>query len=263
VGIKSKFMPIGVDLNKYNSRVKPLNIPNLRNKFVFGIFGTWNKRKGIKEIIRAFCKAFTSEDCVVLFCFCKYGTRPYDEDIEVYSDARKKEDEDKWNIKFEFDRYTKEFDKENLPHIVLFDIPVQEDIMQHMMKVANIVVGFSSGESTWLPGLESFALSIPVIQLASECCGFMDYLTDSNSLLCHEVKYIEADKELYDGTSEYYKGCKFAQGNEDELADKMKYAYKNYDKLKEQTVNNAEKVLFNRDWRQVVGSVANRIMQLR
>ena len=96
--------------------------------------------------------------------------------------------------------------------------------MPHLAARFDSIVGFSKGESTWLPGLEVGALKKPIIQLASDCSGFMDYLHD-NPYMCKDVKYLEADKELYEGTSEYYKGQKLAHGNTDELSQMMRQVY--------------------------------------
>jgi len=84
------------------------------------------------------------------------------------------------------------------------------------------------GESTWLPGLQAMMMKIPVIQLENYCNGFIDYMQDNNSFLCKRSDLVIADEELYKGTSEYYKDQYFADGNEEELIEKMKYVYGDY-----------------------------------
>ena len=209
---------LGYDELKYNPVVQQMEFGNIGDNYVFGVLGSWNTRKSIKEIIHAYCRAFDKDDKVSLLMVCKYGTRPYGE---------RKHDKDIWNIKYEFDKIIKELDtdKKDLPHITLIDIPIHDNVLPHIMARFNCLVGFSKGESTWLPGLQAMGMKIPVIQLASECSGFMEYMNEDNSFLCRNVKYKTATPDLYKGTSEYYEGQLFAHGDVEELSEKMKLVH--------------------------------------
>ena len=231
-------MPLGVNESIYNPWIQPINIHNLRGRFVFGVLGSWNKRKGIKKIIRAFCRTFNPNDNVSLLLVCKYGTRPYD----GWKDGEKvsKDDKEKWDIKYEFERYTKDL-APLLPHVSIIDVPIHENIMPNVLKRFNCLVGFSMGESTWLPGLQAMMMKIPVIQLSNICSGFMDYMNKENSFLCDYSDLVMAGEELYKGTSEYYKDQYFADGNEDELMEKMRYIYNDYKKGKEEIILKTER----------------------
>jgi glycosyltransferase involved in cell wall biosynthesis len=207
-------MRLGYDENVYNKNVQPLQFNGIgKDTIVFGVLGSWNVRKGVKEIIKAYCKAFSKKNDVCLLLVSKYGTRPY---------GRYKDVKGIWNIKTEFCQLIDEIgNKENLPKILLVDNPIHENILPHVLARFDCLVGFSKGESTWLPGLQAMNMGKLVIQLKSDCNGFMEYMDDINSLLCNKVKYYKADEELYLGTSEYYEDCYFAYGDEDELKDKM------------------------------------------
>jgi len=216
-------MHLGYDEKKYFSDTIPMDIVNCRKRFVFGVLGSWNKRKNVKAIIQAFVKEFKKEELVTLLLCCKYGTRPFGNEID---------NQERWTIKYEFDQYLEEISKtiDECPHIVLLDLPLHENIMPSLMSRFDCLVGFSMGESTWLPGLQAMGMRKPIIQLAAESNGCMEYLFDVG-FLCNEVKCVEADEELYEGTSEYYKGQKFAEGNVEELSGMMRYIYKDYDRL--------------------------------
>ena len=211
-----KVIPLGFNEN-YNPGVLPVSFRNIKRNFVFGFIGSWNKRKGIKTIIRSFCNAFSIKDPVSLLLITKYGTRPYDgvKDGEFV----KKEDK-KWDIKYEFDRYVSDF-KKDLPHICLVDIPIHESIMPNVYASVDCLVGCSMGESTWLPGLNAFAMRKAVIQSLNGCNGCIDYMTESNCYAITGGQMVIADEELYKGTSEYYEGCKFWQSDESELTETM------------------------------------------
>jgi len=176
------------------------------------------KEKNVRKIIQAFVQAFKPEDEITLLMCCKYGTRPF---------GKEKENEERWTIKYELDQYLIEVNKtiDQCPHICLVDIPLHESLMPHLMARFDCLVGFSMGESTWLPGLQAMAMEIPIIQLNAETNGFMDYLGDVG-FLCNNCEYEIADEELVDGTSEYYEGQKFAEGDINELIERMQRIYK-------------------------------------
>ena len=106
-------MHLGYDEKRYNTKIKPLDIVNLRGKYVFGVFGSWNKRKGVKLICRAFCKAFRGNGRVALFLMCRFGNRPYDESKGFCGkELRKKEDLSKWTVIWELNAILKELKEE-------------------------------------------------------------------------------------------------------------------------------------------------------
>jgi len=217
-GVKNvSWMPLGYDPSKWNVLTNPMDISTVRNRYVFGVLGSWNVRKSVKEIVQAYATEFSSKDPVSLMLVCKYGTRKWGDD---------KEDEERWCIKWELEKYLKEIGRkeELIPHITILDVPLHPQVIPTVTARFNSLVGFSKGESTWLPGLEVGAQGKPIIQLASKCSGFMDYLY-GNPYMCQEVRMIEADAELYEGTSEYYKGQKLAHGNIEELRGMMRMVY--------------------------------------
>lgn len=217
-------MHLGYDDKLYHEHVKPVNIPQLKERFVFGVLGSWNKRKGVKEIVQAFCKAFKKTDEVSLLLFCKYGTRPYENCIY----GRDKDDGAKWTIQWELEKYLEEvgMTKAQAPHICVLDIPVHDVVVPHVLARFNCLLGFSRGESTWLPGLQAMAMRKPIIQHQNDCSGYMEYLEDV-AFLCKDVTYEYADPELYLGTSGYYEHEKLAQGSVAELIEMMRFIYRN------------------------------------
>jgi hypothetical protein len=124
------------------------------------------------------------------------------------------------------------------------------------------LVGFSKGESTWLPGLELGAMQIPIIQLSSECSGFMDYL-ECNRYMCKEVTYKIADQELYEGTSEYYEGEELAHGNVEELSEMMIRVRKEKDSFAQITncLNIYEDHIRKRNWINSTEAMLDRLLR--
>lgn len=227
-------MHLGYDEEKYNENTKPANISNLKDKYVFGIHGSWNKRKGVRTIIRAFLRGFYNNHSTALVFVGRYGTRPFDEAVGHCKQVmpRLAGNLKEWTIGKELrdiiDECVDEFglDKKKLPQISVLDVPLHDNILPHISNRFDCLVGMSAGESTWLPGLQFMAMGKPIIQLNAESNGFMEYLHDVG-ILCNEVKYNLADKEDYLGTSSYYEGELLAQGNEEELIEKMKIVREN------------------------------------
>ncbi len=250
---------LGFDEKLYHGEVEPINIYGMDNRFVFGVVGSWNTRKSVREIVRAYINKFTSEDNVSLLLVCKYGTRAY---------GVEKSNGDRWTLKYEFSQLLNEYkDREDLPHITLIDLPVHESVLPHIFAKMDCLVGFSKGESTWLPGIQAMNMGIPIIQLASKCSGFMEYLNQDNSYLCEDVQYIIADDELVLGTSDYFEGMYLAHGNVEELSEKMSEVYETRSTSQQnRKIANAYTEAYNWTWNksiQTLDTVLNRIYRLK
>lgn len=252
-GFKNVYrVPLGYDELEYNLDVKPLNIGNLIDRYVFGVLGTWNIRKGIRDIVHAYCTEFNCDDPVSLLLCCKYGTRPYG------SDKDKKE---RWSINYELNKVLEELkiSKDKLPHICIMDVPIHPNIMPSLCARFDCLVGFSMGESTWLPGLELIGLGKPVIQLYNEFAGYMDYLR-SNRYMCNENKTVKCDEELYEGTSEYYKGEEMVIGNYLELGENMRKVYsENGKRVQEANTRMLRSEIKNYTWNDAINILMDRL----
>jgi glycosyltransferase involved in cell wall biosynthesis len=218
-GVKSQLatVRIGYDGKLFHPGITPIDIVSLRNRYVFGVVGSWNYRKGVEEIVQAYCNTFTKDDPVSLLLVCKYGNRPYGE---------YQEDRSKWSIRLELNACIAKLGlpANKLPHISVLDVPIHPEVLPHVYSRIDCLVGFSSGESTWLPGLELGAMKKPIIQLNNECCGYMEYMEGAR-YLCKEVSYRRCDDKLAVGTSAYYEGEEMGFGDIQELGDKMNQVY--------------------------------------
>jgi glycosyltransferase involved in cell wall biosynthesis len=218
-GVKNIAMVrVGYDPKEFHTSLEPMDIINVRGRYVFGVVGSWNYRKGVEEIVKAYCMAFNATDPVSLLLVCKYGNRPHGEDADKAEE---------WGIRAELRRCidSLEMDPDMIPHICVLDVPVHPPVLPHIYSRINCLVGFSAGESTWLPGLELAAIGRPIIQLKNECCGYMDYMEGAR-YLCQVVAYEKCGEKLVAGTSEYYEGQEMGFGNVMELADVMERVFK-------------------------------------
>lgn len=216
-------MPLWVDAKRYSNKLRKANLSNVpKNNFIFMFVGSWNKRKGIEEIISAFIEEFTDKENVSLVFISKYSTKPFNDK----ENNRTEEDVDKWNILWEYENILKKrkYDSlENKPHICILDVPMSENILPHIMKNADVGISASRGESTWLPGLEFGSLEISCIQ--TNWGGHLEYLDSENSYLVDFDGFEQCDNELCNGISQNYVDCEMAKLNIYEIRKTMRLAY--------------------------------------
>jgi hypothetical protein len=250
------YMPLGYDHTMWHPAVKPIDLSTVRNRYVFGVLGSWNVRKSVKEIVQAYVSEFNASEPVSLLLCTKYGTRKW-------GTEEQQENEERWCIRWELEKIISEMgiSPDKVPHIAIMDIPMHPEVMPPVAARFDSLVGFSKGESTWLPGLEVGALNKPVIQLASACSGFMDYLYD-NPYMCRQVKYLEADQELYEGTSEYYKGEKLAHGEVSELRGMMRKVYAEHGTERQRTITeNFCRKIEHYTWQRTISMLLDRLQK--
>ena len=212
-GVKNAVVcPIGYNQKLYNKETPRLDISNLRGRYVFGVVGSWNARKNQKAIVKAFIKTYKASSQVTLLICGKYATSRYAED-----------EDRKWDIRSELKEIIRQtgVNEKDLPHIAIMDEPVHESVMPLLMSRIDCLVGLSTGESTWLPGLEMAAIGRPVIQLVNPYAGYMEYLID-NPYMCNLYSVRTVEEEFHKGISCYYKDQKMCFGKVDELSDMMK-----------------------------------------
>lgn len=243
-----EIVPIGYNPKVYNEKVKPMDVINVRNRYVFGVAGSWNHRKGVEDIVHAYCMAFDVDDPVSLMLICKYGNRPYGPEAE---------NTEKWGIRTELKACIDQLHipEDRKPHICVVDVPLHPNAIPHLYSRIDCLVGFSSGESTWLPGIELGAMKKPIIQLKNKACGYMDYLSNTR-YMCQTVNYRKCTEKMYLGTSEYYEGEKMGFGEALELSEMMTKVYKEKGTgVQKKNVNEIYKRVKDRTWQNSVDSL--------
>jgi len=250
-----ELMRIGYDDALYNLGTPRMDIVNLRNRYVFGVVGSWNYRKGVEEIVTAYCQEFNKNDPVALLLLCKYGNRPF---------GPHKDDDNYWGIQYELDRLFEKngFNKSDCPQISVIDVPLHPCVMASAFARIDSLVGFSAGESTWLPGLEALALNKPVIQLNNGYAGYIDYL-QYNPFMCSDIEYKVCDERLYEGTSEYYKDQTMCFGNTEELQSIMRELYiKHGSPLLERSTQELRRKIENYSWKSSISQLHKRLSSI-
>tara|TARA_Y100000034_G_scaffold135536_1_gene207844 strand:- start:3636 stop:4847 length:1212 start_codon:yes stop_codon:yes gene_type:complete len=286
---KIKKFNIGYRNDLFNLEAKeyPLDIIDNKNRFTFLCDATWSPRKGIKYILEAYFKSCKASDPVNLVLLSKYSTRPYGflyhscnllrsvtnkipfckklpvfKDIEYYANSR-------WSIIDEYNRMVDDIcrrnglDRHNLPKVQLIDIPVHECLMPMFYAASNCLIGASLGESTWLPGLQAFAMNMPVIQMQDNWGGYAEYCDPAYPLIYGPKEYRKAEKDLYKGTSLYFYDQSFPIPCVEALEAKIQFVIENYDRCVGLTTDIGDKVRSEWSWESKMKKVVNEVSSFK
>jgi glycosyltransferase involved in cell wall biosynthesis len=201
-------------------------------------------RKAIPDLFESYGKAFTKNDDVCLVCkvVIKKTTDNTFQVVKNVSGARnirkqnKKIEEKNKNNKIEqshqfevdFNKIYSNFCKKFPNHAEVEIISDYVENMATLYNATNVTLSTTMTECLWLPGIEAMAANnIPV---ASNYGGQLDYMNENNSLLI-EGKIVRAPKELQYWVSSPY--AEVFKVDTDDAADKLFFAYKNYNTLLE------------------------------
>lgn len=163
---KMAIVPHGVDTVAFNPNIPPFKLQT-EKKVKFLLNAIPHARKLHDRVFKAYCDAFTGDDDVCLVLKTKFlvPNDPVRKPFEV-------------NVK---EMLEKELGKrKNPPEVeVINDIFI--DDIGSLYTACDCVVGMSSCEGWWLPGIEAMACGSLVI--APRHGGQLEFLNDSNSLL--------------------------------------------------------------------------------
>lgn len=213
---KIKLITEGVDINIF----KPADIIAKRDKFRFLLFGRWDYRKSVTEIIRTFGETFKNNDNVELICSVE-NAFPTDE-TKSTEDRIKKHNVDYPNI-----RYLK--------------FPPREEYINYL-KEGDVFVSCSRSEGWNLPLIEAMSCGIPSIY--SNWGGQLQFAKDKGIPV--DIAYIRpaniGDKEV---PGEY------CEPDFEDLGRKMMFVYENYDDYKKKAVEESKIIHKEFNWDKV------------
>lgn len=191
-----KIIPYGINPKIFNN--KKINKKN--SKFTFLCVCMPQKRKGIDLLIKAFEKLFKNDKDTQLILKFPYKSGKSDYDIKIECTSS---------------------------NIIIIEKEYAEEEMADLYKSADIFILPSRAEGFGMIYLEALACGLPVI--ATGWGGHMDFLNNENAILV-DYKLILAGNCQYDNKN----GNGFmAEPDFDNLVEKMLFAKKNIDFLKE------------------------------
>jgi len=236
-------MPGVVDSRMYTDVGNKLSIDNKAKSFRFVSVFNWNYRKGPDALIKAYCKAFSSNDDVSLILLCRHK--------RISGPAK--------DVKNEVENELKLINKKDLPHIVRVTRELDESGIASLYRSCNAFVLPSRGEGYGLPYLEASLCGIPV--LGTNVSSIKDILNYNNSCLIDIDKLSPVPK----GST----GCYFwdehimadlkEESFIDRLAEGMIDMYKNYNKYLEKNKLLQQETLAKANYLNCAKSVVERL----
>jgi len=213
-GEKIKVVPHGVNTERYNPDIAPLNYE--RAGFNFGSVFDWTERKNPKALIRSYYNAFKSSEDVslTLRVFWRF---PFENTMNHVKGAIQQ-------IK---DSYS---GRKDFPKIILWTEMLSEDAIPNLYKSFDCFVLPSRGEGFGLPLIEAMACGVPTV--GSSWGGNTDFMTSDNSFLVggtlqdiNDVDFLRKQPQ--------YAGQKWFDIDEEQLGKTFRWIFDNRGKAKE------------------------------
>lgn len=249
-GIKKniKLMPLAVDEKKYFPSEPRIGWNFPTKGFIFLSVSTWLWRKGYDVLLKAYSRAFSSDDDVSLIIFTHIpGIVPSE-----FVNRIKKEVSEM--------AIGKPIDK--LPNFSIVTSFLPTNIAPLIYSSADCFVLFSRGEGWGLPYCEAIASGLPIV--GADHGGQQMFLNNENSFLVKPDKIVKCHPSLLHMTP-FYEGMNFVSYSEkaiDEAAEKMRYVYENKRKAVEIASKCRDNLLEKYTWRKSATNVASRLRDL-
>lgn len=202
---KLRFMPLGVDVDRYRPDVEPLSIEGKKDGFTFMTAMDWSFRKNPEAMITAYLQEFNKVDdaTFVIKAYTGYG------------------DENSKNMIRQTINRLRAMTRSNAKIILITDF-IHSDLMANFHKAADAWVNLSKGEGWDMGALQSMACGVPVI--ASDSTAHKMYLTEENGypVSCRPLPINDAE---FLAKSPQFIGHNWAEPSIKEARTLMKKAY--------------------------------------
>lgn len=225
-------MPLGVNPDYFNPRIKGFRATS---RYTFLSMFEWGERKAPGMLLRAYSRAFTRQDDVLLLL--KVTNRDPDVDVRAQIAAL------------------------NLPEYgppvaLLYNQELPSHHMGSLYRSVDCFVLPTRGEGWGLPILEAMACGLPVI--ATDWSAHTDFMNQGNAYPLQVAELIPARAKC-----PYYTGFRWAQPDEDHLVDLMRYACEHPEEAVAKGAAASEEILGRWTWRQAAQRIKERLVQIR
>lgn len=240
---KIQVIPHGVNTEKFNAEVKPLNYD--RGEFNFGSIFDWTERKNPVALIRAYYNAFYRDEDVTL-TIRTFWRFPIEKTKEyIHSEVDK--------IKSGYG------DRNKFPKIQFWFDTMDDSIMPSFIRSFDCFVLPTRGEGFGLPFIE--AMSCGVISIGPAWGGNTEFMNSGNSILVGG-KVVPIDNAQFLRYQPQYAGQRWFDMDETELCNKMRWVYDNRAEAKKIADKGMEDVHENYTWKQTAAKIHRRLLEI-
>ena len=221
-------IPLGIDPDFFNPHIKSYK---KHDRYTFLSIFEWGERKAPELLLRAFSKAFTKKDNVLLICkvFNNDGSISVEKEIE----------------KLEL--------PQNGPEIIfLYNHRIADYQVPTLYRSADCFVLPTRGEGWGMPILEAMACGLPTI--ATNWSSQVDFMNNENAYPLEIAGLIDAKAKC-----PYYDGFQWADPSEEHLIYLMRYVYEHQEAAIEKGKKASYDVLNNWTWRNSARQIQQRL----
>jgi glycosyltransferase involved in cell wall biosynthesis len=224
-------MPLGVNPDYFNPKIRSFR-PSPRYTFL-SIF-EWGERKAADVLLRAYHRAFSRKDDVLLMLKVMNNDPGVDVQKEIHKLG---------------------LPSDGPPVVILYnqDLPVHQ--MGSLYRSADCFVLPTRGEGWGMPVIEAMACGLPVI--ATNWSAHTDFMNEEVAYPLNVAKLIPAEAKC-----PYYKGFVWAQPDEEHLIHLMRHVYAERQEATATGVRASQHVLENWTWRHAAQKIKDRLLEI-
>lgn len=224
-------IPLGIDPNFYNPQIVSYK---KHEKFTFLSVFEWGERKAPEVLLKAYSKAFTKNDDVVLICKVINNDGSINIDEEIH----------KLNL------------PEDGPEIIfLYNTKFVDYDMATLYRSADCFVIATRGEGWGMPILEAMACGLPAI--ATNWSSQVDFFNEKNGYPVDVESLIDAKAKC-----PYYEGFQWANPSEEHLIYQMRYVYEHQEEAKAKGLAASDEVRKNWTWDNAADKIIQRLREI-
>jgi GT2 family glycosyltransferase len=223
-------MPLGVNPDYFNPHIRSFRVSP---RYTFLSVFEWGERKGPEVLLRAYHRAFTANDDVLLLL----KIRNVDPGVNIGQEIR--------DLGF----------SGGPPIAILYNQDVPPHQLGSLYRSADCFVLPSRGEGWGLPMVEAMACGIPTI--ATDWSAQTEFMNEENAYPLRVEKLIPARAKC-----PYYEGLRWAQPDEEHLIHLMRYVHEHRDEAAAKGARAAKDVLGRWTWRQAAERVKSRLLEI-
>lgn len=232
-----KVVPEGVDDKTFFPEKVDVLDEYKDGRFKFLLFGRWDYRKGIKEVIETFLNTFDPSEPVDLVVSVD---NPFGEQFDGHKTTEER---------------LKHYGL-NDPRIKVLHFPSREDYIKYL-KTGHVFVSCARSEGWNLPLIESMACGTPSIY--SNCSAQLEFAEGKG----HPVNIKEERPANFNTYARYTMSDlvgNYYEPDYEHLKQVMRYTYENYDVCKEKALNDSLDIREKFNWKNV-GNIGQKTLQ--
>jgi glycosyltransferase involved in cell wall biosynthesis len=224
-------MPLGVNPDFFNPRVRAYR-PSSRYTFL-SVF-EWGERKAAETLLRAYGRAFSRQDDVLLLLKV-INTDP---GVDVQQQIR-----------------ALDLPSGGPPVAMIYNQDLPTHQMGSLYRSADCFVLPTRGEGWGMPIIEAMACGLPAI--ATDWSAQTDFMNQENAYPLHVGRLIPAVAKC-----PYYEGFRWADPDEEHLVELMRHVYANRDEAAAKGARASSEMLANWTWRRAAQKIRARLKEI-